>query len=91
MPGPMFTPVAQYCYALLKPLNFMKSTALIMYVILILVTTMIFAVVYGSFKNVVETYPVTFSLILITTLMVGMYGITDNIIFNQAHTKYTKK
>jgi hypothetical protein len=69
----------------------MKSTALIMYVILILVTTVIFAVVYGSFKNVVETYPVTFSLILITTLLVGMYGITDNIIFQQAHTKYTKK
>ena len=59
--------------------------------LLILVTTVIFAVVYGSFKNVVETYPVTFSLILITTLMVGMYGITDNIIFQQAHTKYTKK
>ena len=69
----------------------MKSTALIMYVTLILVTTVIFAVVYGSFKNVVETYPVTFSLILITTLLVGMYGITDNIIFQQAHTKYTKK
>ena len=69
----------------------MKSTALILYAILILVTTVIFAVVYGSFKNVVESYPVTFSLILITTLMVGMYGITDNIIFQQAHTKYTKK
>jgi len=62
-----------------------------MYVILILVTTVIFAVVYGSFKNVVETYPVTFSLILVTTLLIGMYGITDNIIFQQAHTKYTKK
>jgi hypothetical protein len=58
---------------------------------LILVTTVIFAVVYGSFKNVVESYPVTFSLILITTLLVGMYGITDNIIFQQAHPKYTKK
>lgn len=69
----------------------MKSTALIMYVTLILVTTVIFAVVYGSFKNVVETYPITFSLILITTLLVGMYGITDNIIFQKAHTKYTKK
>jgi len=69
----------------------MKSTALIMYVILILVTTVIFAVVYGSFKNVVETYPVTFSLVLVTTLLIGMYGITDNIIFQQAHTKYTKK
>jgi hypothetical protein len=69
----------------------MKSTPLILYVVLILVTTVIFAVVYGSFKNVVETYPITFSLILITTLLVGMYGITDNIIFQQAHTKYTKK
>ena len=58
---------------------------------LILVTTVIFAVVYGSFKNVVESYPITFSLVLITTLLVGMYGITDNIIFQQAHTKYTKK
>ena len=56
-----------------------------------LVTTVIFAVIYGSFKNVVETYPVTFSLILITTLIVGMYGITDNIIFQEAPTKYTKK
>ena len=62
-----------------------------MYVILSLVTTVIFAGVYGSFKNVVETYPVTFSLILVTTLLIGMYGITDNIIFQQAHTKYTKK
>jgi hypothetical protein len=69
----------------------MKSTAIILYTTLILVTTVIFAVIYGSFKNVVETYPITFSLILITTLMVGMYGITDNIIFQQAHTKYTKK
>jgi len=58
---------------------------------LILVTTVIFAVVYGSFKNVVESYPITFSLVLITTLLVGMYGITDNIIFQEAHTKYTRK
>jgi len=69
----------------------MKSIALIMYVTLILVTTVIFAVVYGSFKNVVETYPVTFSLVLVTTLLVGMYGITDNIIFQQAHTPIHKK
>ena len=67
------------------------KTATLMYLTLIFVTTLVFAVVYSSFENVVETYPITFSLILITTLLVGMYGITDNIIFNQAHTKYTKK
>ena len=67
------------------------KTAPLLYLVLILVTTMTFAVVYSSFTNVVESYPVTFSLILITTLLVGMYGIADNIIFKQAHTKYTKK
>jgi hypothetical protein len=56
-----------------------------------LVMSLIFAVVYGSFKNVVETYPVTFTLILITTFIVGTYGIADNIIFQEAPTRYTKK
>ncbi|HEX6222919.1 MAG TPA: hypothetical protein VFZ52_00825 [Chryseolinea sp.] len=65
-------------------------TAVAMYGMLIFVGSSVFAVVYGSFKNVVETYPVTFSLLLILTLLVGMYGITDNIIFNQAHTKNRK-
>jgi hypothetical protein len=66
------------------------KAALLLYLTLIFVSSLIFAVVYGSFKNVVETYPITFSLLLITTLMVGMYGVTDNIIFNSAHTN-TKK
>ncbi len=65
--------------------------ALVLYFALILGMSMIFAIVYTLFKNVVESYPVTFSLILITTLLVGMYGITDNIICQEAHTKYTKK
>jgi len=65
--------------------------ALLLYVTLMLVVTLIFAAVYSLFKNVVESYPVTFSLILITTLMVGMYGITDNIICQEATSKYTKK
>ena len=65
--------------------------ALVLYFALILGMSMIFALVYTLFKNVVESYPVTFSLILITTLLVGMYGITDNIICQEAHTKYTKK
>ena len=68
----------------------MKAAPLL-YLALILVPTLIFAVVYISFASVVESYPVTFSLILIITLLVGMYGIADNIIFKQAHTKYTKK
>ena len=65
-------------------------TAVAMYGMLIFVGSSAFAVVYGSFENVVETYPVTFSLLLILTLLVGMYGITDNIIFKQAHTKNRK-
>jgi hypothetical protein len=65
--------------------------ALVLYFALILAMSLIFAIVYTLFKNVVESYPVTFSLILITTLLVGMYGITDNIICQEAHTKYTKK
>jgi hypothetical protein len=69
----------------------MKSPAIVMYVLFMLVMSLIFAVVYGSFKNVVETYPVTFTLILITTFIVGTYGITDNIIFQEAPTRYTKK
>lgn len=64
---------------------------LLLYVALMLVVTLMFAAVYSLFKNVVESYPVTFSLILITTLMVGMYGITDNIICQEAQPKYTKK
>ena len=73
-----------------ETLNFMKP-ALVLYFALILVMSLIFAVVYSAFKNVVESYPVTFSLVLITTLLVGMYGITDNIICQEAPTKYTKK
>jgi hypothetical protein len=53
-----------------------------MYFSLILVTTMIFAVVYVSFKELVETNPETFSIGLVAVLLVGMYGMMDNIISN---------
>jgi hypothetical protein len=64
--------------------------ALVLYLALILVASAIFAAVYCLFQNVVETYPGTFSLILITTLLVGMYGITDNIVFDKAHPESQK-
>ena len=51
-----------------------------MYFSLILVTTMMFAVVYVSFKDLVETNPETFSIGLVAVLLVGMYGMMDNII-----------
>ena len=54
----------------------------LMYFSLILITTMIFAVVYVSFKELVETNPETFSIGLVAVLVVGMYGMMDNIISN---------
>jgi len=58
-----------------------------MYFTLILITTMIFAVVYVSFKDVVETNPETFSIGLVGVLVVGMYGMMDNIISNTSRDK----
>jgi len=63
------------------------KTGFLLYLTLIFVSTTIFAFVYSSFKEVVETYPVTFSLSLGTALLVGMYGIMEDIIFNTAQEK----
>ncbi len=59
----------------MKP-NFLK------YFSLILIATMLFAVVYVSFKDLVETNPETFSIGLVTVLVVGMWGMMNNIISN---------
>ena len=59
----------------------------ILYFALIFVSALTFAVVYVSHKDFVETYPVTFSLSLGTALLVGMYGIMEEIIFDTAHKK----
>lgn len=59
----------------------------LLYFVLIVVTMMIFAVVYASFKDLVETNPGTFSIGLVTILLVGMYGMMDNIISHTTHEK----
>ena len=65
-----------------KPIiNFMKPIFL-MYFSLIVVTSLIFAVVYVSFTDVVESNPESFSIGMVVILLVGMYGMMDNIISN---------
>ena len=64
----------------------MKIVSLL-YFTLIFVSALLFAVVYTSYQDFVEAYPITFSLSLGTTLLVGMYGIMEEIIFNTAHNK----
>jgi hypothetical protein len=59
----------------------------LLYFVLIVVTTLIFAVTYVSFKDLVETNPATFSIGLVMTLLVGMYGMMDNIISHTSHPK----
>jgi hypothetical protein len=65
---------------------YMKPNFL-MYFVLIVVTTLIFAVVYSLFKDVVETNPESFSIGLGSVLLVGMYGMMNNIISNTSHDK----
>jgi hypothetical protein len=59
----------------------------LMYFMIILVSTMIFAVVYVVFKDVVEANPGTFSIGLGIILLSGMYGMMNNIISNTTHDK----
>ena len=59
----------------------------LLYFVLIVVTTLIFAVIYASFKDLVETNPATFSIGLVMILLVGMYGMMDNIISNTTADK----
>jgi hypothetical protein len=51
---------------------------------------MIFAVVYVSFKDVVEANPEFFSIGLGTVLLIGMYGMMDNIVSNTTHDKLSE-
>ena len=59
----------------------------LLYFVLIIVTTMIFAVTYIAFKDLVETNPETFSIGLVVILLVGMYGMMDNIISHTSHKR----
>ena len=59
----------------------------LMYFFLIVVTTLIFAVVYVSFTDIVESNPEPFSIGMIGILLVGMYGMMDNIISNTTADK----
>ena len=58
-----------------------------MYFMIILVTAMIFAVVYVLFKDVVEANPGIFSIGLGMIVLVGMYGMMNNIVSNTTHDK----
>jgi hypothetical protein len=64
----------------------MKPIILI-YFVLIIVTTLSFAITYIAFKDVVEGNPETFSIGLGVVLLIGMYGMMDNIISNTTHDK----
>jgi len=59
----------------------------LMYFFLIVVTTLIFAVVYVSFTDIVESNPEPFSIGMVGILLVGMYGMMDNIISNTTADK----
>lgn len=59
----------------------------LLYFIIILASTLSFAVVYVLFTDVVETNPGSFSVGLGTILLVGMYGMMDNIISNTTSDK----
>lgn len=58
-----------------------------MYFFLIVVTTLIFAVVYVSFTDMVESNPEPFSIGMVVILLTGMYGMMDNIISNTTADK----
>ncbi len=64
----------------------MKPNFLV-YFTLIIASTLIFAFVYVFFKDVVETNPESFSIGLGTILLVGAYGMMDNIISNTTREK----
>jgi len=59
----------------------------LMYFFLIVVTTLIFAVVYVSFTEIVESNPEPFSIGMVGILLGGMYGMMDNIISNTTADK----
>jgi uncharacterized membrane protein len=59
----------------------------LLYFIIIIASTLCFAVVYVLFKDVVETNPESFSIGLGAILLVGMYGMMDNIISNTSRDR----
>lgn len=61
-----------------------------MYFTLVIVSMLIFALVYVLFQDVVEGHPETFSIGLGTLLVTGMYGMMNNIISNTTHDKLPK-
>jgi hypothetical protein len=54
------------------------------------VSTLSFAAVYVAYREVVEGNPETFSIGLGIVLLIGMYGITDNIISKTTRDKINK-
>lgn len=64
----------------------MKPNFLV-YFTIIIASAMIFAFVYVFFKDVVETNPESFSIGLSTILLVGAYGMMDNISSNTTRQK----
>lgn len=62
----------------------------LLYLMLVLVTSLIFAVVYAAFAEIVEGNPETFSIGLGMVLLTGMYGMMDDIISNTTHDKLRK-
>lgn len=59
----------------------------LMYFSLIVITSLAFALIYVLFKDVVEAYPQTFSISLTSILVLGMYGMMDNIVSHTTHDK----
>ena len=70
-----------------KPIVNNMKPIFLMYFFLIVVTTLIFAVVYVSFTDIVESNPESFSIGMVAILLVGMYGMMDNIISNTTAAK----
>lgn len=59
----------------------------LMYFAMIVVSAMVFALVYVLFTDVVEAYAQAFSISFASILMVGMYGMMDNIVSHTTHDK----
>lgn len=78
--------MAQNCLYHLQTNRTMKPNFL-MYFSLIVVSAMIFALVYVLFTDVVEAYAQAFSISFACILMVGMYGMMDNIVSHTTHDK----
>jgi hypothetical protein len=69
-----------------KTKNLMKPNFLV-YFTIIITSAVMFAVVYVFFKDVVEANPESFSIGLGTILLIGAYGMLDNIASNTTRSK----